>query len=141
MQSNNPGPTYQMATAAVDNNPNNTAVWKMIFDAGSELHGASGAFLFSNVTGYPAANNLTIAHILSSYYISFAVTGDPNSMKTANAPEWPSYIAGGAGTVGNGESVGFSVLEFTYTTIGTIADPDAAPQCDFFSSRGLAIAN
>jgi hypothetical protein len=141
MQSNNPGPTYQMATAAVDNNPNNTAVWKMIFFAGSELHGASGAFLFSNVTGYPAANNLTIAHILSSYYISFAVTGDPNSMKTANAPEWPSYIAGGAGTVGNGESVGFSVLEFTYTTIGTIADPDAAPQCDFFSSRGLAVAN
>jgi hypothetical protein len=62
-------------------------------------------------------------------------------MKTANAPVWPPYIAGGAGTVANGESVGFSVLEFTYTTIETIPDPDAAPHCDFFSSRGLAVAN
>jgi hypothetical protein len=26
-----------MATAAVDNNPNNTAVWKMIFDAGRSV--------------------------------------------------------------------------------------------------------
>ena len=130
-----------MATGAVDNNANGSAVWKMIFDAGSELHGASSAFLFSNVTGYPGANNLTIATILSSYYISFAVTGDPNVMKSSNAPLWPPYIAGGAGNSANGESVGFSVQEFTYTTIETIPDPDAAAHCDFFSSRGLAIAN
>jgi hypothetical protein len=107
----------------------------------SELHGASGAFLFSNVTGYPGANNITIANIISSYYISFALYLDPNVWKSANAPEWSPYISGGAGTVGNGESVGFSTLLFTYTTIGVIPDPDAAPQCDFFSSRGLAVAN
>lgn len=130
-----------MATGAVDNNSNGSAVFKMVFFAGSELHGASGAFLFSNVTGYPAANNLTIAEILTSYYVSFAVTLDPNTLKSANAPLWPPYISGGAGNSANGENVGFTVQEFTYKTIGPVPDPDAAPQCDFFSSRGLAVAN
>jgi len=130
-----------MATAAVDRNSNGSAVFKMIFDAGSELHGASGAFLFSNVTGYPSANNLTIAEILTSYFVSFAVTTDPNPLKSANGPVWPSYLSGGAGNTANGENVGFTVQEFTYTDIGPAPDADASCQCDFFTGRGVAVAN
>jgi len=130
-----------MATAAVDRNPDPSAVYKMVFTAGSELHGASAPFLFSSTTNYPAANNATIAEILTSYYVSFAVAGDPNTMRSANAPVWPSYESGGAGTLATGQGVGFTVLDITYTTIGSGVDPDLSPQCDFFSGQGLVTWN
>lgn len=130
-----------MATAMADLSGNSSAVFKLIFDAGSQLHGATTPFLASNITGWPSANNHTLAEIMSSYWISFAVTQDPNPLRVADAPFWPSYIAGGNGTVANGESVGFDILDVTYTTIGVEIDPDASAQCDFFSSRGYQVRN
>lgn len=138
-----------MATAAVDHGSNSTAVWKLIFSAGSQLHGATSPFLASNTTGWPGANNHTIAEIMSSYWISFAVTGDPNGMVTGmpnnmitfSPPYWPSYASGGAGNVTNGESVGFDTLSVTYTTIVVEDDPDASARCDFFSSKGRSVWN
>jgi hypothetical protein len=135
------GPTYYMASSAVDNNSNKSAVYKMIFTAGNQLHGASVPFLYSPYTNYPGANNATIAEILTSYYVSFAVTGDPNIMRSSNAAFWPSYISGGEGTAENGEGVGFTVLDITYTSIVTGVDPDLSPQCDFFAGHGLTVAN
>ena len=135
------GPTYYMASAAVDHNSNKAAVYKMIFSAGTELHGASGPFLYSPYTNYPGANNATIAEILTSYYVSFAVTGDPNIMRSPKAVFWPSYITGGKGTVEDGEGVGFTVLDITYSSIVPGVDPDVSPQCDFFAGRGLAVIN
>jgi hypothetical protein len=88
-----------MATAAVDRNSNSSAVFKMVFDAGSQIHGSLIPFAFNNYTTYPGANNLTIAEILTSYYLSFALTLDPNPLRSPNAPFWPSYISGGAGNV------------------------------------------
>ena len=130
-------PTYVMAFNAVERNMNSSAVFKLTFAAGSELHGATTVFLASNTTGWPDANNHTLAEIMSSYWISFAVTGDPNPMRTSNAAFWPSYVSDGNGTVANGESVGFDTLAVTYTTIEPKPDPDASAQCDVSSISDL----
>lgn len=113
----------------------------MIFTAGSQLHGASIPFLFSITTDWPGANNATIAEILTSYYISFTVTLDPNTLRTPNAPFWPSYISGGAGDASDGDNVGFTALDITYASIVPAFDSDVSPRCDFFAGQGLAVAN
>jgi hypothetical protein len=130
-----------MATAMVDHGYNSSAVFKLVFSAGSQLHGATAAFLASNDTGFPQASNHTIAEILSSYWVSFAATGDPNTLRAASAPVWPSYISGGGGSVASGEGVGFNTLSITTSSIDAVVDPDASAQCDFFSSRGYTLRN
>ena len=121
-----------MATNAVDRNTNSSAVFKLTFAAGSELHGATAAFLASNLTGFPTVNNNTLAQIMTSYWISFATTYDPNPVRTASAPFWPAYLSNGNGSAAIGESVGFDTLAVTYTTIEPATDPDASAKCDFF---------
>ena len=128
-----------MAAAMTDRNYNSSAVFKMIFSAGSQLHGASDPFLWSNDISYPGVNR-TITDILSSYYISFTITEDPNPLRASNALFWPSYSAGG-GSPAIGEADGFSVLSITTESVVTESDPDASPQCDFFSSQGYAVSN
>ncbi|KAK0255618.1 hypothetical protein B0A54_10937 [Friedmanniomyces endolithicus] len=134
-------PTYIMATNAVDRNTNSSAVFKLTFAAGSELHGATSTFLASNITGFPSANNATLAQIMASYWISFATTYDPNPARVASAPFWPSYVSGGAGSAAVGESVGFDTLAVTYTTIGPVADPDVGAKCDFFYAHQYQVQN
>ena len=134
-------PTYYMASNAVDRNSNSSAVFKLTFAAGTELHGATASFLASNVTGWPSANNQTLAEIMTSYWISFALTYDPNPARLSNAPYWPSYVSMGNGTVANGESVGFDTLAVTYTTIGPQPDPDASARCEFFGNHGYQVQN
>jgi hypothetical protein len=129
-----------MATNAVDRNTNSSAVFKLTFAAGAETHGATSAFLASKVTGWPEANNETLAEIMSSYWISFAVTKDPNPMRSASAPYWPSYISGGSGSAAVGESVGFDTLAVTYTTIGPVSDADASAKCDFFGKNQYQVS-
>lgn len=130
-----------MASAATDRNTNSSAVFKLTFAAGTELHGSTTPFLASNYTGFPAANNHTLAEIMSSYWISFTVTHDPNELRIADAPYWPSYISGGNGTTANGESEGFTVNAVTYTTISPAEDADAGAKCDFFGSNGYVVMN
>jgi hypothetical protein len=124
-----------------DLSDNSSAVFRMIWAAGSELRGSTTFFLAALETGWPAANNHTLAEISSSYWISFAVTHDPNPLRASNAPFWLSYSSGGNGTVANGESVGFGIPDITYATIGVEAGPDASMQCDFFSSKGYRLGN
>jgi hypothetical protein len=139
------GPTYYVATAAVDRNSNSSAVFKMWFGAGSIFHGASGPFLYSNTTTLPSSlavhPNSTLSTILVSYFISFALTMDPNILRAPGAPFWPSYASGGAGNVAKGESIGFTVLNITDTAITTSKDGDVSAQCDFWSSHGLDVGN
>lgn len=134
-------PTYYMGFNAVERNSNRSAVWKLLFYAGTELHGSTAAFLASSETDFPQANNQTLAEIMTSYWVSFAVTGDPNPMKASGAPYWPGYMSGGEGTVANGESIGFEVLDVTYTTIEPRADPDVSEKCEFFGSHGFTVMN
>ena len=134
-------PTYYMAFNAVERNTDRSAIWKLTFAAGSEEHGATTVFLASATTGFPDANNHTLAEIMSSYWISFAVTGDPNPMRTSNAAYWPGYMEAGAGSVAKGESVGFDTLAVTYTTIGAAKDADASEKCEFFGAHGYDVTN
>ncbi|KAF2085386.1 alpha/beta-hydrolase [Saccharata proteae CBS 121410] len=136
-------PTYYMATARTDGGPavNNSAVFKLIFAAGTEEHAATAAFLTSSEIGFPAANNHTLAQIMANYWISFAVKHDPNPLRYESAPFWPSYSSGGKGTVQQGDGVGFDVLRVNYAEIISEKDEDAGPQCDFFSSHGYTVEN
>lgn len=130
-----------MAYNAIERNSNTSAVFKLTFAAGSELHGATSPFLASNETGFPSANNHTLAEIMSSYWISFAATHDPNPLRSADATFWPSYVSDGNGTVANGESAGFEVLAVTYTTVSPGPDPDANEKCEFFGNNGYNVRN
>ena len=130
-----------MASRAVDRNRNMSAVFKLTFAAGTQLHGATQPFLTNSDIDFSGASNRTLAEIMTSYWISFAVTHDPNPLRNANAPYWPSYISGGEGTVANGESVGFTDLAVTATTISPQPDPDAGPKCEFFGNNGLVVMN
>lgn len=130
-----------MATSAIDYLGNSSAVFKMVFDAGSQLHGATQPFLCSNVTDWPNANNQTLAEIMTSYWISFATTMDPNPLRIAEAPFWPSYISGGDGTTAEGESVGFTIQNVTYGGIAAVDDTDAKVQCEFFLNKGFTLRN
>ena len=100
-----------------------------------------GRFLFNNISTLPSAiavnPNVTISEILTSYFISFVITLDPNPLRSSKAIFWPSYASHGSGNVENGESVGFQVLDITDTNIVAQVDRDVNPQCDFFSSHGF----
>ena len=134
-------PTYYMAFNAVERNSNSSAVFKLTFAAGTELHGSTTAFLASSEIGWPGANNHTLAEIMSSYWISFAVTGDPNPLRTSDAAFWPSYMSNGDGTVANGESVGFNTNAVTYSALQPAPDPDANERCEFFGAHGYDVMN
>jgi hypothetical protein len=129
-----------MCSAAVDNNPDPNSVWKMIFDAGSQGHTAPTPFIYSADTGYwTGANNQTLAQIMTDYFLSFAITLNPNTLKNPLAPEWPSYASGAPNEAG--EYVGFTTQFVTYTTIGPIVDQDVNPGCDFFAGQGVVVGN
>jgi len=113
----------------------------MLFNAGSKVHGASAPYLSSNNTIFPAGTNATIADILSSYYISFITTLDPNVRRHPDAIFWPSYSSGTNMTVGSGQEVGFTVLEFTDDLVITTVDADAGGRCDFWGSQGFEIGS
>ena len=130
-----------MATSMTDYSYNQSAVFKLTFAAGTQLHGATSPFLSSTDPSFPQAMNHTLAEIMSNYWISFALAHDPNPFRAPNAPFWPSYSSGGAGTVANGESVGFDVLGVTSASIEVTSDPDASAKCDFFGSRAFQVRN
>lgn len=130
-----------MATSAVDTLHNSSAVFKLIFNAGYQEHGATSPFLAAQYTNWPKANNETLAALLTSYWISFAATLDPNPLRNDDAPFWPSYISGGAGSAAEGESVGFEVLDITYGGISSTPDPDAKVQCEFLLNKGYTLRN
>ena len=130
-----------MAHNAIDRNSNKSAVWKLFFNAGRKRHGATFEYLNSNYTGFPGASNQTLAQIMSSYWMSFIMTQDPNVMRVDGAPVWPSYASGGIGTLDTGEAVGFQTLEVMDQSIEAVVDPDASEKCDFFASRAFQVQN
>jgi hypothetical protein len=128
-----------VASAAIERNKNSSAVFKMLFDAGLKVHGASAPYLFSNTTTLPAGTNATIAGILSSYYISFITSLDPNVKRRKDAIFWPSYSSGGNATLG--ETVGFTILEITDTKVEATIDADVGARCDFWGCQGWEVGD
>ncbi|KAK0261024.1 hypothetical protein B0A54_11791 [Friedmanniomyces endolithicus] len=122
-------PTYYIATASSDwGQP----TWKMIFDAGTELHGADGPFLWGPAA---SANNATLANIMKDWYLGFVLNLDPNSVNYSKTPKpyWPQYQSPG--------SANFSVMDVNYTQIGVIPDMDANPRCDFLHGQSYVVRN
>jgi len=120
-----------MAKAQTDNGWNSSAVFKLRFDAGSEIHGATSPFLYNINLNLPLANNQTLAEIMSWYWISFVIHNDPNPLRAPNAPFWPSYGGGGGE-----ENIAFNTLAITYTDIFVEPDQQNSPACDFFDAEG-----
>ena len=121
-------PTYYMATAASDLE---IPTWKLVFNAGSQLHGATSPFLFAP----ESANNQTLSLILQDYFLSFVVDLDPNTVSYSGAakPFWPQYQA----------SAEFPVLSINYTEVGAVSDKyyDATSKCDFFHAESYVVRN
>ncbi|RMJ24384.1 Carboxylesterase family [Aspergillus sp. HF37] len=124
-------PTYYMATAVADYG---SPVYKLYFAAGSDLHGAVAPFVKSrNLNGL--ADNSTLSSIMRDYYVSFAVSLDPNAESYTDIPRpyWPTYM---------GEQNGdFSVLNVTDSLISVNRDADASPRCDFFHAQSYVVRN
>lgn len=121
-------PTYYMATTMADwGQP----VWKFLFNAGSQLHGADGPFLWGPES---EINNMTLANILKDWYLGFVLNLDPNSVANSGTakPDWPKYDAG---------PYGFSIMDINYTMMGVTPDFDANPRCDFFHGQSYITRN
>lgn len=130
-------PTWQMA-AAVSNA--GQPVYKMIFDAGTEIHGSLIPFAYGTIPGVVSTfaappNNETLATYVRDYYLSFAAYQDPSahSFSSLQPPQWPLYHSAG--------SDDFRILDINYTTIGVIEDPDVSSRCKFFQAQGYTIEN
>lgn len=129
-----------MASAAVDRNRRKHAVYNVVFDAGAQVHGAIDNFILSPTIDWPNSKNDTLAQIMTSYHMSFIMHHDPNVAKSQNAPHWLSYLEGGVGGETDGESVGFSTLDVTYSSIELKRDPDEGVRCDFFAAQVAVVA-
>jgi len=125
-------PTYYMASAVSDWG---MPTYKIIFNAGTEMHGATRPFLHS--TNASEINNATLALIMKDWYTSFATNLDPNAISYSGTPKpfWPRYD-----NTTDGEG-GFSIMSVNYTMMGMEPDPDAAPRCDFFHGQSYVVRN
>ncbi|KAK3069600.1 hypothetical protein LTR53_011947, partial [Teratosphaeriaceae sp. CCFEE 6253] len=118
-------PTYYMASAV---SKQNLAAYKLVFDAGSQLHGATKPFLHS----VNQSNNLTLARAMKDWYLSFAIHQNPNkqSWTSVKKPNWPAYNV-----------QDYKVMDITYTTMGAKRDSWASTGCDFFKGQSSVVRN
>ena len=112
--------------------------YKLAFYAGSQTHGATGAFVFSQDRVSP---NATIAGIMKDWFLSFVIDLDPNtrSFSGLTKPYWPQFTANvneNAGVVSQ-----FNAMEVNLTSIGVVPDPDTSAQCDFFHGQSYVVRN
>ncbi|ETS74080.1 hypothetical protein PFICI_13946 [Pestalotiopsis fici W106-1] len=126
-------PTEYMALAA---SRAGVPTYKMIFDAGLQLHGATGPYLFSdyiNPSGeftygpITVPGNDTLAVMMRDYFISFAVALDPNKAVSSSAgrPQWSPYNAS------NNET---AVLLIQDAGIKIVKDLDVNARCNYLES-------
>ncbi|PVI03976.1 alpha/beta-hydrolase [Periconia macrospinosa] len=119
-------PTYTLASSLTKAN---TPVYKVVFNAGSQLHGAIGEFIGDlDYASRPGAN-VTIADTIKDYYVSFMLYLNPNAKSWSNLtkPVWREYA----------ESKG-EVMSFNYTAIGNVEDQwyDDTERCRFWEENG-----
>ncbi|KAK2743555.1 triacylglycerol lipase [Colletotrichum kahawae] len=75
--------------------------FKMVFEAGTQLHGATASYLWSKDIGFDGTStigttlfrgNATLACALREYVAAFAINLDPNSANlSTSVPYWPEF--------------------------------------------------
>lgn len=133
--------------------------YKLVFNAGTQLHGATAPFLwlpsdaacelflfFKNASSiiFPDrptdVNNVTLASVMKDWFISFVTDLDPNAHSYSNVskPEWPMYNP----EMGTSDVVPeFAIMDVNYTMMGVIPDIDVKPRCDFFHASSYTVRN
>ncbi|KAF2187964.1 alpha/beta-hydrolase [Zopfia rhizophila CBS 207.26] len=125
-------PTYYIASSLT---PSNLKTYKLIFNAGTQVHAATGPFLseFPSELGHSPAENATIGLFMKDWYASFIVSGDPNvnPWSGVKKPYWPVY-----GNEGD-------VMMVNYTDIGGVNDGafDRGERCEFWWENGDVAQN
>jgi hypothetical protein len=103
--------------------------WKMAFEGGVKFHGATGAYVFGDISG-GSSDNPQLDYLMKNYYISFIVNGDPNEPVDgiqdvpAERLNWPLY------TNGTGEP---QVIRITDTVREIVTDPESSEKCRLLS--------
>jgi hypothetical protein len=122
-------PTYYQASAFSEHN---LPVYKLIFNAGTELHATTQSFFQSAPS---QTSDPDIASAMVGYWTSFTTTLDPNSVAYSNAsrPVWPRYT--------EGNQTEFSVLEVYPDSFEVRSDSDANARCEFLYGRSKVVLN
>jgi hypothetical protein len=107
-------------------------VYKLVFNAGNEIHGAPGSFFQLAPADTPTPD---LARAMLGYWTSFTATLDPNSISYSNASRavWPQYTGG--------NQTDFSVLAVYPTSFQVRSDSDANEKCDFLYGRSRVVYN
>ncbi|KAL4783857.1 Alpha/Beta hydrolase protein [Aspergillus varians] len=110
-------PTNDYATAL---SAQGVPVYKMAFNAGTQLHASTLAYLFAadSVSGNP-----TLSAQMKEWFISFIMHRDPNAYATISKAAWPLY---------GSEKQVLNVDEYS---LSTISDPDANERCAFLNAN------
>ncbi|KAL1610427.1 hypothetical protein SLS60_002094 [Paraconiothyrium brasiliense] len=108
-------------------------IYKQIFNAGTQLHGATGPYLADLDYASERGANVTLANILRDWYVSFVVHSDPNAQSWSDVtkPNWPEYEPGG------------QVMSVNFTELGAVEDRyyDDTKRCSFFWKNGEMVQN
>ncbi|KAF2865916.1 Alpha/Beta hydrolase protein [Massariosphaeria phaeospora] len=123
-------PTYYIASSvAAFGQP----IWKSVFAAGSQTHGAIGSYLSDLRYDSTPGANATLANLIRDAYGSFLIHNDPNaqSWSAVGKPAWPDY------------NVNSQLFAFNYTEFGVEKDAryDRDERCEFFWNNGETIQN
>ena len=122
-------------TMALKMSQRSQPVWKMLFDAGSKLHGATEGFLFGANESVAQGNNATLAAIMKDWFVSFVVHNDPNAESWTNVtkPAWPTYMQNQTSTP--------AIIDVEVGSIGVSGDPDYSANCMWWTQQFNVTSN
>lgn len=97
----------------------------------------------STLIRFTVVNNVTIAHHMKDWFISFVTDLDPNAVSYSGVdkPFWPQYNAGPGGNNKTKAIPEFAVMDVNYTQIGVIPDLDSSARCDFLHGGSFDVRN
>ncbi|KAF2156464.1 alpha/beta-hydrolase [Myriangium duriaei CBS 260.36] len=120
-------PTWYVADAM---SRSGLPTWKMVFDAGTQKHGATEGYLYNT----QKVENAALGEAMKDWFLAFVIHGDPNArgFTRAERPYWPRYRSPGLDhAVMNVQDRKFVVQE----------DADVSPQCRFFHEHSAVVRN
>ncbi|KAI5244012.1 hypothetical protein E4T42_07255 [Aureobasidium subglaciale] len=123
-------PTYNLgATFANAGLPS----YKLIFNAGTQIHGAMAPFLTSPPKD---TEDPSLSAKMQDYWLAFVKYMDPNDASSGvQRPYWPTYLESG------NNATAFSILQVNGSEVRAVADKEANPRCDFMLGKSAQVWN